>query len=145
MPYINNVSMHNFNTGNYPIRTNHSTIAIRITDPEITELPPPVHEFVRVHHFCFLDADERTLGIGKKYLISDKQAKEIAEILDSALENDQDVIVNCHAGICRSGAVTEVGVMLGFTDMKSFRYPNTLVKRKLMAALDLLPNGAIHD
>lgn len=67
------------------------------------------------------------------------------KLTKNPLENDQDVIVHCHAGIFRSGAVTEVGVMLGFADMKSFRHPNTLVKRKLMAALDLLTNGAIHD
>jgi hypothetical protein len=39
------------------------------------------------------------------------------------------------AGICRSGAVTEVGVMLGFNDTEKFRSPNLLVKHRMMKKL----------
>jgi hypothetical protein len=39
------------------------------------------------------------------------------------------------AGLCRSGAVCEVGVMMGFDDTERFRSPNLLVKHKLMQAL----------
>ena len=46
-----------------------------------------------------------------------------------------NVIVHCHAGVCRSGAVAEIGVMLGFNDTESFRSPNLLVKHKMMKAL----------
>ena len=46
-----------------------------------------------------------------------------------------NVIVHCHAGVCRSGAVAELGVMLGFKDTESFRSPNLLVKHKMMKAL----------
>jgi rhodanese-related sulfurtransferase len=46
-----------------------------------------------------------------------------------------NVVVHCHAGICRSGAVCEVGVMMGFTDCERFRAPNLLVKHKMMRVL----------
>jgi hypothetical protein len=46
-----------------------------------------------------------------------------------------DVVVHCVAGICRSGAVAEVGVMMGFDDAEAFRSPNLLVKHKMMRKL----------
>jgi hypothetical protein len=46
-----------------------------------------------------------------------------------------DVVVHCVAGVCRSGAVAEVGVMLGFDDTEVFRSPNLLVKHKMMRKL----------
>ena len=46
-----------------------------------------------------------------------------------------NVVVHCYAGICRSGAVCEVGVMMGFNDTERFRSPNLLVKHRMMKAL----------
>jgi hypothetical protein len=46
-----------------------------------------------------------------------------------------NVIVHCVAGVCRSGAVCEVGVMLGFDDTEAFRSPNLLVKHRMMRCL----------
>jgi hypothetical protein len=46
-----------------------------------------------------------------------------------------DVVVHCVAGVCRSGAVCEVGVMMGFNDTEVFRAPNLLVKHKMMKKL----------
>jgi hypothetical protein len=46
-----------------------------------------------------------------------------------------NVIVHCVAGVCRSGAVCEVGVMLGFDDTEAFRSPNLLVKHRMMKCL----------
>jgi hypothetical protein len=46
-----------------------------------------------------------------------------------------NVVVHCHAGICRSGAVCELGVMMGFNDCERFRMPNLLVKHKMMRVL----------
>jgi len=43
---------------------------------------------------------------------------------------------HCVAGVCRSGAVAEVGTMLGFTDTETFRIPNVMVKRKLIQQLE---------
>jgi len=48
-----------------------------------------------------------------------------------------NVVVHCHAGICRSGAVTEVATMMGFTATDRFRQPNLRVKHKMMKVLGL--------
>jgi L-serine deaminase len=48
-----------------------------------------------------------------------------------------NVVVHCHAGICRSGAVTEVATMMGFTATERLRIPNMLVKHKMMKVLGL--------
>lgn len=56
-------------------------------------------------------------------------------MLQGALRHDIDVVVHCVAGICRSGAVCEVGVMMGFEDTGAFRNPNLLVKHNMMRSL----------
>ena len=48
-----------------------------------------------------------------------------------------NVVVHCHAGVCRSGAVAEVGITMGFEDTGVFRAPNLMVKHKLMKALGM--------
>lgn len=48
-----------------------------------------------------------------------------------------NVVVHCYAGIFRSGAVAEVGVILGFEDTHVFRSPNRLVKHRILKALNL--------
>ena len=70
-----------------------------------------------------------------EFAITDKQAAELVQLLKHALESRMNVVVHCHAGICRSGAVCEVGVMMGFNDCERFRAPNLLVKHKMMKAL----------
>ena len=39
------------------------------------------------------------------------------------------------AGICRSGAVVEIGSMLGFTPVEKYRQPNLRVKHYMMDVL----------
>ena len=56
-------------------------------------------------------------------------------LLKHALTNHMNVVVHCYAGICRSGAVAEVGVMMGFQDCERSRIPNLRVKQKLMKQL----------
>ena len=51
-----------------------------------------------------------------------------------------NVIVHCTAGICRSGAVTEIGVQMGFDDVGRYRQPNLLVKHKMSKVL-----GWVYD
>jgi hypothetical protein len=67
--------------------------------------------------------------------ISDADAERLVRLLQRALENKMNVVVHCFAGICRSGAVCEVGVMMGFQDTGRFRSPNLLVKHKMMKVL----------
>ena len=66
---------------------------------------------------------------------SHEQANELVRLLEHALANHMNVVVHCHAGVCRSGAVCEVGVMLGFIDTEVFRSPNLLVKHRMMKKL----------
>ena len=56
-------------------------------------------------------------------------------MLAYAKDNHMNVIVHCHAGVCRSGAVAEIGVAMGFSDTEAFRSPNLLVKHKMMKVL----------
>jgi hypothetical protein len=56
-------------------------------------------------------------------------------LLQHALKKRMNVVVHCMAGLCRSGAVAEVGVMMGFNDTERTRIPNIRVKHRLMKAL----------
>jgi len=132
MPYIMNVSMGAIQTGNHP-HPEPGDELIQIVDPT-SEFPTPKYGFGEVHQFKFLDTDDET-GDMSEFAFTAEQAKEIAFILQDALLHGANVIVHCHAGLCRSGAVAEVGVMMGFEDAKHTRIPNVLVKRKLLEAL----------
>lgn len=130
--WIENVSMSDVHLGHHSdLGTN--VMLIRIQDPA-TEFHPTKHQFKEVHCFEFLDAEDED-GFDEDFKISDAQAEEIAGLLQTAMANHMNVLVHCHAGICRSGAVTEVGTMLGFTATERFRQPNLRVKHKLMKAL----------
>ena len=65
----------------------------------------------------------------------DKQAQELVDILKFAQEKELNVLVHCVAGVCRSGAVVEVGEMMGFEPTNRFRAPNLRVKHRMMKAL----------
>ena len=124
------------------VAVGENSMLIQILDPGMV-FPQPVHDFKEVHQFEFLDIEEdgmTNIGDGKmidmsEFAITDAQAQELVRLLQHALENRMDVVVHCHAGVCRSGAVCEVGVMLGFRDTEAFRSPNLLVKHRMMKAL----------
>jgi hypothetical protein len=107
---------------------------IQIVDPDM-EHPEPAHQFKETHKFKFLDLEQPDECIDEAWKISDAQAGELVDLLQHALDQRMDVVVHCVAGICRSGAVTEVGVMMGFDDTGRFRAPNLLVKHRMMLAL----------
>ena len=136
MPKIENSSWIDFQKGNHRVNP-IGTVAIQITDPGDTPPEPSEDCFVSRHSFQFLDAEEPTRFFPEEKLISDTQAKEIAVILQEALENNQDVLVHCVVGQCRSGAVVEVAEMIGFDECFRYRLPNVRVKSKLMQALGL--------
>jgi rhodanese-related sulfurtransferase len=102
-----------------------------------------VYQFKETHQFEFLDIEEdgmTNFGDGvmrdmSEFAITDAQAAELVRLLQHAMENRMNVVVHCHAGVCRSGAVAEVGVMMGFRDAEAFRSPNLLVKHKMMRVL----------
>ena len=133
MPWIENVA-----AADVPMRFHHeagpNSMLIQIMDPGPTWWPNPAHEFKEVHKFEFMDV-ERDDKWPDEVKITQAQADEIVRLLQHALDNRMNVVVHCIAGLCRSGAVVEVGVMMGFDDTQRFRSPNLLVKHRLMKAL----------
>jgi len=130
--WIQNVSMSDIRQG-FHIDPGFNSMLIQIVDPAY-EFPVPKYQFREVHQFQFLDA-ERDDKFPDEAKITDEQAKQLTDLLLKAYGQRMNVIVHCHAGVCRSGAVCELGVMLGFRDTESFRSPNLLVKHKMMKAL----------
>jgi len=110
-----------------------NSMLISICDP-LGWKPDAKYNFKERHDFEFLDAEDND-GFPEQAKISDSQAEQIVLLLQRALDNRMNVVVHCTAGICRSGAVAEVGVMMGFRDAEKFRIPNIRVKHKLMKAL----------
>ena len=130
--WIQNVSMSDIKQG-FHIDPGFNSMLIQIVDPAY-EFPVPKYQFREVHQFEFLDA-ERDDDFPDEAKITDEQAKQLTDLLLKAYGQRMNVIVHCHAGVCSSGAVCELGVMLGFRDTESFRSPNLLVKHKMMKAL----------
>lgn len=130
VPFIENVSMENVKTG-YHYDPGPNSMLIQIVDPAY-EFPVPKYSFKEIHQFEFLDDDMPSEHVPEEFLISDGQAKEIVFLLKRALDNCMNVIVHCHAGVCRSGAIAEVGEIVGFAATGNHRIPNTLVKKKLL-------------
>jgi predicted protein tyrosine phosphatase len=133
MPWIQNVSLSDVRKGHH-IRVGENSMLIQIVDPDM-EHPEPAHKFKEVHKFKFLDLEKSDDCINDKWKIQDQQAEQLVSLLQHALDKRMDVVVHCVAGVCRSGAVAEVGVMLGFDDAEAFRSPNLLVKHKMMKVL----------
>ena len=112
-----------------------NTWLIQISDPA-GGFPEPKYNFKMVSQFEFLDAEDED-DFPDECKISDDQARQLVNILQSAMDTNMNVLVHCHAGICRSGAVVEIGTMLGFTATERFRLPNMRVKHKMMKVLGL--------
>lgn len=112
-----------------------NSMLIQIADPA-TFFPQPLKTFKEIHQFEFLDAEDGD-RFPDECMVQDDQAAELVRLLQHALDNSMNVLVHCHAGICRSGAVVEVGSIMGFTPTERFRQPNLRVKHKMMKVLGL--------
>ena len=134
MPWIQNVAADDVPKG-FHVAVGENSMLIQIMDNDTTWWPTPKHTFKEVHQFKFLDIERNDSCIDPAMKISDEQAEQLVALLQHALDKHMDVIVHCFAGICRSGAVCEIGVMLGFQDTERFRSPNLLVKHKMMKVL----------
>ena len=130
--WIENVARDGIRNG-WHYECGENAMLIQISDPP-GDHPTPKRKFKEVHQFDFLDA-VFSVGFPEEAKISDEQAAEIVRLLQHALDNCMNVIVHCHAGICRSGAVVEVASMMGFTPTDRYRQPNLRVKHKMMKAL----------
>ena len=133
MPWIQNVSMGDIKKG-FHIDPGINSMLIQICDPP-GDFPTPKYQFREVHQFQFLDVEEKDEVLVEEMRCSQEQANELVRLLQHAQAERMNVIVHCHAGVCRSGAVCEVGVMMGFDDTEAFRSPNLLVKHRMMKAL----------
>ena len=138
MPWIENVAC-----TDVPIANHHdagpNSMLIQIMDPA-TFFPQPKFPFKEVHQFEFLDMEDADLKHDPSIegaLISEEQAAELVRLLKHALDNRMNVVVHCFAGLCRSGAVAEVGTKMGFDDVGNFKSPNTRVMRMMMKELGL--------
>ena len=140
-PWIQNVAYADIPKGRH-INVGPNSMLIQIVDPGM-EFPKPIYNFKTVHQFEFLDIEEdgmTNFGDGEmvdcsELAITQSQANRLVALLQHALDNHMDVVVHCVAGVCRSGAVCEVGVMMGFRDTEDYRSPNVLVKNKMMKRL----------
>lgn len=132
--WIENVSRDDIKNG-WHSDLGPNCILIQIGDPG-SEFPVPKHTFLNSFRFEFLDAEDSD-DFPDETKISDDQAHDLVSILDMAMKQGFNVIVHCHAGICRSGAVVEVGTMMGFTATERYRQPNLRVKHKMMKVLGL--------
>lgn len=128
MPWIQNCSLSDIEKA-WHYDPGENNLLIQIVDPDM-EFPTPKYPFQRIKQYKFLDIEESVPGA-----IHYSQAKQIAQELQNALNNNTNVIVHCVAGICRSGAVVEAGVSIGFQDTELYRSPNTRVKTMIMAVL----------
>jgi predicted protein tyrosine phosphatase len=136
MPWIKNVSMNAIQNGTFPDTDGGILIQIVSTVARFPEVPENRrHEFSEIYQYRFEDIEEDEKIVDLAFGIQQWQAVEIVEILQRALAADKNVVVHCHAGICRSGAVVEVAEMMGFKTLNAYRQPNCMVKKVLMKAL----------
>jgi len=110
-----------------------NSMLIQIADPA-SFFPVPKKSFKEVHQFEFLDAEDED-KFPDEAKITDDQAQKLVDLLRKAKYNNMNVLVHCHAGICRSGAVVEIASIMGFTPTDRFRQPNLRVKHKMMRLL----------
>ena len=132
MPWIENVSLGDIPKGRHH-NAGENSMLIQIVDPAM-EFPKPMHKFKETYQFEFLDL-EKDDKWGEEFKVTDAQAAELVRLLQHALDKRMNVVVHCVAGVCRSGAVCEVGVMMGFDDTEVFRSPNLMVKHTMMKVL----------
>ena len=136
MPFIQNCAASDIATGTFYKSPGPNSMLIQIMDPA-SWFPTPKESFYEVHQFEFLDVEKDDQVFDPAFRCSQQQASDLVRLLQHALETNTNVIVHCMAGICRSGAVTEVGVMMGFEDTKRYRQPNLLVKHQMMRELGM--------
>ena len=129
--WIANFSMEQIKNGEHFDVSWQPTILIQIKDPDLETfvVSPQQDLFKEVHRFSFWDCETEDIGL------TDMDGNKIAEILKNAQKNNYNVMVHCHAGICRSGAVVEAGLLIGFKLPEdafiNYRVPNRLVLKKI--------------
>ena len=133
--FITNISRQEIIDGTHEDAGKNSLL-IQIVD-FFDSFPEPKHKFKHVLQFKFDDIENEG-----PTSITQEQAEAIANAISFARAHDMNVVVHCFAGICRSGAVVECGVQIGFNPPDRVRWPNTLVKHKIQKALGIEINAS---
>lgn len=137
MPKIENCSRRQILDGTHKLDSNGS-ILISIVDPDHEYIIPKFDNFKEIYRFKFWDFDVNCPEEKRSELFNSEMAKQIINILMANFNNNINIIIHCSAGICRSGAITEIGSIIGFDPVHNNRMPNLLVKRLLMEQLNLI-------
>ena len=132
MPWIENAAADDMNKA-FHHAAGENSMLIQIMDPA-GWFPTAKHTFKETYQFEFMDVEDAD-DWPDECKFTDEQAQEMVRLLQHALDNRMNVVVHCFAGLCRSGAVAELGVMMGFDDVGRFRSPNLRVKHKMMQVL----------
>lgn len=138
MPFIENIAYIDVVKGDH-LDPGPNSLLIQIVDIHLSECPKPKYTFSKTLQFAFVDA-EKTDEIFEEFGMKEIQAAQIAEALLTALREDTNVVVHCMAGLCRSGAVVECGIQLGFEETPNIRHPNVTVKNMILKQLGLTYN-----
>lgn len=116
----------------------NSQDSILISIIDMGTLPvKPKSQFKHIYTFQFDDVDEQIEGLQP---ISNYQAKRIAEIIKQCKDDNVDIFVHCTAGVSRSGAVVEAGLLYGFELPKWHTYgriPNRTVYNNIRRELGI--------
>jgi predicted protein tyrosine phosphatase len=129
--------------GRFPFHCDEEDWLISIADRDAYNAPAKAR-FGRILYLNFNDVDLNTPGsietpkamatLAQLGAITNAQAEQIAEFIKEAMAQKKNVWVNCHAGMCRSGAVVRLLGELGWEiDDKHSpeRIPNILVYNKI--------------
>lgn len=134
MPWIANISREKLKQ-DQKIWSQMDCVLIQISDPGYPFLEVD-EEFKAIYQYEFLDLEKNDPDPFDNKISKD-QIENISFHLENCLQKGLNVLVQCTAGACRSGAVVEVGILLGFKDRGLYRTPNLDVKHKLCAQLGL--------
>lgn len=116
----------------------HNTSLISINDVGATPPLPKYSSFNQHIILFFEDIDNSS----DPESITPIQARMISRLLRMSYQQRTNVVVHCHAGLCRSSAVAIVGQLIGFTLEDKIRLPNQLVMHRLMVEMGLPDTSA---
>ena len=125
MPFIENISLRDLLAGDHR-NPGADAALIRIVGVDDWDLAAPAFPFEHIHIFRFddLDHDDDPAKFQRRGP-QQRHADEILAALLDAHDQGQNVIVHCHAGVSRSGAVALAAELIfGFEPAGRRRRPN---------------------
>ena len=130
--------------GNFPFETDERDWLISVNDIGSEPVKVNTAKFDKILFLTFNDVDLTTVGSVEtpkavevlKHLgaPTNEQILQIVNFIKLAKQQEKNVWVNCHAGICRSGAIVRVLYELGWDLADKYsptRLPNMLLYNKI--------------